>query len=193
MSDEYDDEDLPIRLDFSGVGPRKAFHLLPAGRYIAEVVDFTKDKASDEATNPGAQIIKWEFTIESTVDGETEIETRVKNPETKRMEDATIKVEGRTLFDSMVIVENSLWRLMSLLDACWFDTKGEINLRPEEVLSNRLILQIGIQAAKKDRKTRKEYRARNKIVEFFPLEEERPMSDEPAPEATEEEPAGADV
>jgi len=188
------DESEPIRINFTGVEGRKTFHLLPAGKYIAEVTDYTEDEASDEAANPGARMINWEFTIESTVGEETEIVARVKDPESKKVSDEEIKVEGRRVYDNMVMVEGSFWRIKSFLDALWFATDGEIELWPDQIVGLRLILQVGMQRGKKDRKTGREYRARNKVVDFFPLDSEKPVDDTPEPAATataEEKPAKA--
>jgi hypothetical protein len=169
----------PIRINFTGVEGRKTFHLLPAGKYIAEVTDYTEDEASDEATNPGARMINWEFTIESTVGEETAITARVKDPETKKISDEEIKVEGRRVYDNMVMVEGSFWRIKSFLDALWFATDGEIELWPDQIVGLRLVLQVGMQRGKKDRKTGREYKARNKVVDFFPLDSEKPVDDTP--------------
>jgi hypothetical protein len=186
---EYDpdidsDEDGPIRVNFAGVPEKKVFYLLPPGKYIAEITDFSKSFASDEAENSGALMINWEFTIESTDKGDTEIEgARVRNPETRQSETADLKVEGRRVFDNMVIVEGSMWRLRDLLDACWYDTSGELEVYPEVMVGNRLILELTVQPAKKDRKSGKEYKGRNRVANFLQLAEERP-ADVPAPEAT---------
>jgi hypothetical protein len=175
----------PIRINFTGVEGRKTFHLLPAGKYIAEVTDYTEDEASDEADNPGARMINWEFTIESTVGEETAIVARVKDPETKKVSEEEIKVEGRRVYDNMVMVENSFWRIKSFLDALWLATDGEIELWPDQIVGLRLVLQVGMQRAKKDRKTGREYRARNKVNDFLPLESERPVYDTPVAVSTE--------
>lgn len=185
------DESEPIRINFTGVEGRKTFHLLPAGKYVAEVTDYTEDEASDEAANPGARMINWEFTIESTVGEETEIVARVKDPETKKISDEEIKVEGRRVYDNMVMVEGSFWRIKSFLDALWFATDGEIELWPDQIVGLRLILQVGMQRGKKDRKTGREYRARNKVIDFFPLDSEKPVDDTPTVEVVSEKTAKA--
>lgn len=185
MSDYVDEQDdnAPIRVNFSDVPGKKVFYLLPPGKYIAEVTDFSKSFVSEESDNSGAPIINWEFTIESTVNGDTEIEgARVRNPDTKQAETADIKVEGRRVWDNMTIVESSFWRMRDLLDACWFDTSGELEIYPQAVVGCRLILDLTAQPAKKDRKPPyREYKGRNKINNFLPLDEERP-ADEPKPE-----------
>jgi hypothetical protein len=182
MSDEYTDSE-PIRINFTGVQGQRSFNLLPAGKYIGAVTDFTEDFASDNAANPGARMINWEFTLESTVNGDTEVTSKVKDQETKTTNEEVIKVEGRRVFDNMVIVEGSFWRIKSFLDAMWFDTEAEIELWPDEIVEDgtRLILQIGVQRAKKNRKTGEEYKARNRIVSFHPLAEEKPAQDTPSP------------
>lgn len=179
MTDDYEDE--PIRINFTGVQGQRSFHLLPSGRYIATPTDFTEDFASDTAANPGARMINWEFTIESTITGETEVMVNVKDPDTHVTSQEEIKVEGRRLFDNMVIVAGSYWRMKAFLDALWYNTDGEIELWPAEIVEEgtRLVIEVGVQRAKKDRKAQKEYKARNKIVAFHPLDEEKP-SDVPS-------------
>ena len=180
MSDDYDDNE-PIRVNFADVPGKKVFYLLPSGKYIAEVTDYTRSVVSEESDNAGADMFNWEFTIESTESGETEITARVRNPETKQAETTDIKVEGRRVYDNMVVVEASFWRMRDFLDACWYDTSGEMEIFPDEIIGNRLILEVAPQQAKKNRKTGQEYKARNRVVNFFPLDTERP-ADTPDPE-----------
>jgi len=179
------DQDEPIRIDFTGVEGRKAFFLIPNGKYIVEITDYTDEEVTgEESENKGARMINWEFTVESTEDGDEEITSRVRDPKTKRSSEETVKVKGRRVFDRMVMVEGSYWRIKAFLDACWYDTSGEIALYPDQMIGERLLVQIGQQPAKKNRKTGQEYNARNKVNDFFPLEEERPAEPEPKPEPT---------
>ena len=176
------DQDEPIRINFTGVEGRKAFFLIPNGRYIVEITDWTDEEVTGEdSENKGARMINWEFTVESTEDGEEEITSRVRDPKTKKSSEETIKVKGRRVFDRMVMVEGSYWRIKAFLDACWYNTDGEIEMYPDQMMGDRFIAQIGQQPAKKNRKTGEQYNARNKVNDFFPLEEERPI-EEPTPE-----------
>lgn len=186
MTDEYIETDEPIRINFTGVEGQRSFHLLPAGKYIAAPTDYSEGRVSDAAANAGARMINWEFTLESTIGGDIEVMTR---------EGETIKVEGRRLFDNMVIIESSYWRMKAYLDAMWYDTSGEIELWPDEIIEEgtRLVLEVGIQRAKKDRKTGETYKARNVIRAFHPLNDEKPpgepsvvAAEAPAEEATKE-------
>lgn len=175
------DDNEPIRINFTGVEGRKGFALLPSGRYIAEITDFSEDEAGDEAKNPGAKMVNWEFTLESDLEGNDTTEATIRNEDRSR-EKVEVKIDGRRVWDNMVLVEAMLPRVKEFLDAQWYDTSGEIDLYPEQMLNNRLILQVGTQRAKKDRKTGKEYNARNKVDSFHRLESERPQEEEaPAP------------
>lgn len=192
MSDEYneaddDDGDEAIHVNFAGVGPRqerKAWHPLPAGKYIAEVTDYTKSKVTGgKAENRGAPMYNWEFTLESLENGDETIVANVRDPETQERVEQEMKIPGRRVFDNMVVVQSSYWRMRDFLDACGYDTTGSINFIPSQMLGERLILELTPQREKKDRKTGDVYKARNRIVAFFPLEGEMPTHEDDQPQA----------
>lgn len=186
-----DDEDQPIRVNFTGVQGQRAFHLLPRGKYVATVTDFTKSIVADTSANAGADMINWEFTVECTYPKmETEVisKVRTQEPGTRNVHvsEEEIKVEGRRLYDNMVIIESSYWRMKSFLEAMWFDASGEMELWPTEIVESqiRMVIEVGIQKAKKNRDTGETYKERNVIRAFLPHPDEKPAQTEPEPEAT---------
>jgi hypothetical protein len=196
MTDEYiddinDDEDAPIKINFTGVEGQRSFHLLPRGKYIAAVTDYTKSTVSDGATNAGEAMINWEFTIESTYPGlETEVTAKVRNQEpgskTVKVTEEEIKVEGRRIYDNMVIIKSSYWRMKAFLEAQWFDASGEIEIFPTDIVETgvRMILDVGLQKSKKNATTGEVYRERNVIRAFHPHPDEKPVQVEAEAEAT---------
>lgn len=200
MTDEYvdetleDDEDQPIKVNFTGVAGQRAFHLLPRGKYIATVTDYTKSTVSDASDNAGAEMINWEYTVECTYPKlETEVVARVRTQEpgtrNVHVSEEVIKVEGRRLYDNMVIIESSYWRMKAFLEAMWFDASGEMDIWPAEIVEAgiRMVLEVGIQKAKKNRETGETYKERNVIRAFHPLPEEKPAQPEPTPSVAAEE------
>lgn len=143
-----------MRLDFTGVEGQKAFEPLPAGKYNVEVTDFRESKAGENAKNPGAPIVAWEFTV---TDGE---------------------YEGRKIWDNMAIIapsetsKGTLWRVKAMLEACGFEVDGEIDFDPEEVLNSNLVIRLAIQKARKNEETGEEYEPRNTVKAFFPADED---------------------
>lgn len=148
-----------MRLDFTGVEGQKAFEPLPAGKYTVEVTDFRESKAGENAKNPGAPIVAWEFTVVGDGDG------------------ASSDYEGRKIWDNMAIIppsENSkgtLWRVKAMLEACGFEVDGEIDFDPEEVLNSTLVIRLAIQKGRKNEETGEEYEPRNTVKAFFPAPE----------------------
>jgi hypothetical protein len=177
MSDDVE----PIRINFSGVEKRKPYQILPPGKYVVEITDYSEDEAGDEAKNPGAKMINWEFTVESTEDGEEFVNTRVRDPETKKSSVEEIKVAGRRVFDRMVMVEAMYPRIMEFLEACWYDTSGEMEIWPDQMVGNRLIIQTGIQRGQRDKRTNERYPDRPRVNKFIAHPEEAPMDETPAP------------
>jgi hypothetical protein len=49
------------------------------------------------------------------------------------------------------------------------------------MVGNRLILELTVQPAKKDRKSGKEYKGRNRVANFLQLQEEKPVDVQPEP------------
>lgn len=150
-----------MKIDFSGVQGQKTFEPIPPGKYIVEVADYREGVASENAKNAGAPTLSWQLNVESTANGDTELEYRGN----------TINVENRVLWENMTLVENSLWRLKAFLEACGFDVSGEIDFDPDEVLNSRLVVKVGIQPARKNKETGEEYDARNTVKSFHLLDE----------------------
>jgi hypothetical protein len=169
VTDEYD-EDQPIRINFTDVEPRKAFYLLPAGlNVIVEIEDYEEERASDSAANPGARMINWKFSIESTEDGEEEVTARVRNPEDNKPSVQTIRVVNRKLFHRMVFVEAMYQQVMEFMDACGYATDGEIAIWPNQMVGERLMIRVGVQPGKKNKETGDFYKPRNRCDKFLPV------------------------
>ena len=135
-----------MRIDFTDVQGQMAFEPIPAGKYKVTVSDYKQGEASAAAKNPGAPTISWQLTV---AEGE---------------------YEGRTIWENMTIVENSLWRLKAFLTACGFDVSGEIDFDPDEVLNSELVARVAIQKGRKNPETGEEYDPRNQVKAFFPAE-----------------------
>lgn len=151
-----------MKIDFTDVEGQKTFEPIPGGKYIMEVTGYREGTASSSAKNAGAATISWELTVESTVTGDTVVTDRAGNE---------TKVEGRKVWENMTLVEASFWRLKALLEACGFETEGEIDFDPEDVLNCRFIAKVGVDKARKNKETGDEYDARNTVRSFHELEE----------------------
>jgi hypothetical protein len=179
-----DDDDQPIHVNFSDVEPQRDFFLLPAGvNVIVEITDFEKERTSETAKNPHAPMVNWTFTVESTEDGDDYYTGRVRSPETNKTSTETIKIEGRRIFERMVFVEEMLPRVMQFMEAMGYETEGDINIYPEQLVGERLMVQVGVQPRRKNKETGEWYNARNKVNKFLPL----PDSEEDAPAPVAEE------
>lgn len=158
---------MELKIDFTGVEGQKAFEPIPSGKYIATVTDYREgvvsDKGSAKPENVGKPTVSWMLTVDSTLAGEPTVLNKRTSVETK--------VEGRTVWENMVITENSFWRLKAFLEACGFDVEGEIDFDPDEVLNSQLVIKVGISKGGKDRETGEEYDDKNVVRSFHPVEE----------------------
>lgn len=154
---------MEMKLDFTNVEGQQTFEPIPGGKYIVEVTDYRESTASDGAKNPGAATVSWQLTVESLVNGDTHLTNR---------EGKEIKVEGRTVWENMTLVENSFWRLKAFLEACGFDVSGEIDFNPDEVVGSRLVAKVAIQKGRKNPETGEEYDPRNQVKSWFSLSDE---------------------
>jgi hypothetical protein len=152
-----------MKIDFTDVEGQQTFDPIPAGKYIVEVTDYREGTAKDTAKNPGAATVSWQLTVESLSNGDTHLTNR---------EGKEIKVEGRTVWENMTLVENSFWRLKAFLAACGFDVEGEIDFNPDEVLNSRLVAKVAVQRGRKNPETGEEYDPRNQVKSWFSLDDE---------------------
>lgn len=153
---------MEMKLDFTNVEGQQTFEPIPAGKYVVEVTDYREGTASDTAKNPGAATVSWQLTVESLINGDTHLTNR---------EGKEIKVEGRTVWENMTLVENSFWRLKAFLEACGFDVSGEIDFNPDQVVGSRLVAKVAIQRGRKgDDGT--EYDPRNQVKSWHSLSDE---------------------
>lgn len=106
-------------------GVKSGFDPLPAGRYDVEVTDAEETKASQEAKNPGAPMIKIEFTV-------------INDEE----------YEGRKLWLNLVFTEKSMGPVKGNLLALGYteeemaDKKFEVNA--DELVERRAIALVKV-------------------------------------------------
>ena len=179
------EDDGSIYINFSDTPERPKFYLLPAGlKVIVEITDYDEER-SESKKNPGAKMINWTFTVESTEDGDEAVyNVRARDPETNKTELVEeLKVEGRRLFDRMVFIEEMYDRVRKFMDAMGYETEGDIRLVPSELVGERLVVTVGVQPRKKSKESGEWYKARNKVNSYHPV----PGAEEPTPEPVAEE------
>lgn len=144
------------RLNFADVEDQKEFGLLPAGRYYVEITGLQERLASDQAQNPGARILRWEFTV---VDGE---------------------YKDRKVWDNHVCVKDAMWKVKAFVQALNVDTDKltydfEDNefyldgapLDMDDYVGRGLDVKVGVRHGRKDPNTGKNYSDQNRINNFY--------------------------
>lgn len=150
------------RINFADVEDQKEFSVLPTGKYTLQISDLTEREAGDQAKNPGARILRWEFTVVNDED-----------------------YANRKVWDNQACVKDSLWKVKALLKAAGFDVSS-LGYDPEtkefdqdgepldmsDIVGETIVGSIGIRPANKDKNTGKDYPQQNRINQFYPYEED---------------------
>lgn len=144
------------RINFADVEDQKDFGILPAGRYHVEISNLTEREASEQSDNPGARILRWEFTVKS---GE---------------------YENRKMWDNQVCVKSAFWKIKALLQAAGIDTdqitydanenefyNGDDELDMDDLVGTEMDVKVGVRPARKDPTTQREYQAQNRVNNFY--------------------------
>lgn len=150
------------RINFVDVPDQKNFEPLPQGQYTAVISNLQKRQAGDNARNPGALNLRWEFEI-------------VNNEE----------YENRKVFDNQTCVENSLWKVKALLNGLNFDTSTLIyddeeqqfyfgededsleELDLDELVGSMVDIKVGVRPAGTDPNTGRAYDKQNRVNGFY--------------------------
>lgn len=148
------------RINFADVEEQKDFSVLPAGRYHVEVTGLTERAASDQSDNPGARILRWEFTV------------------------ASGEYTGRKVWDNQVCVKSAFWKIKAMLQAGKVDTNlidfdadekefyhdGSL-YDMDDLVGVEMDVKVGVRPARKDPTTNREYQAQNRVNNFYEHEE----------------------
>lgn len=150
------------RINFADVPDQKNFEPLPAGNYTATISNVQRRQAGDNARNPGALNLRWEFEI-------------VQNDE----------YDGRKVFDNQTCVSNSLWKVKALLNGLNLDTStltfddeeqefyflgddgAEEQLDLDELVGSILDIKVGVRPAGTDPNTGRAYDKQNRVNGFY--------------------------
>jgi Protein of unknown function (DUF669) len=140
---------MSLKVNFAGVPDQTKFEPVPAGIYTL-LLDNVVDSEVSQGDNAGEPMFKLTWEIQS--------------------EDEDL--QGKKVFDNLVLVQNSLWRLKAMMKAFGFeidDSEGadDIEFEFEELLGKELQARLSVSAKQKDRKTGNEYPAKNKIAKFI--------------------------
>jgi len=148
------------RYNFAEVEDQKEFEVLPAGKYHLRISDLTEREAGENAKNPGARILRWEFEVAE--DGE---------------------YESRKVWDNQALTAGSLWKPKALLSAIGVDTdsidyddedkefyQGDNVIDMTEFVGEDVVGSIGIRPANKDKNTGKDYPKQNRVNSFYAYE-----------------------
>lgn len=143
------------RLNFADVEEQKEFGLLPAGRFHVQITGLQERQASDQAKNPGARILRWEFTVQS---GE---------------------YANRKVWDNHVCVADAMWKVKAFLSALDVNTSnvsydfeenefylGDDLLDMDDFVGREIDVKVGVRHGRTDSQTGKEYAAQNRVNSF---------------------------
>lgn len=144
------------RLNFADVEEQKEFSLLPTGRYPAEITGLQERQASDQAQNPGARIMRWEFTVTGD------------------------DYPGRKVWDNHVCVKDAMWKVKAFLQALGADTDnmsydfeqnefylGDDLLDMDDYVGRSIDIRVGVRHGRKDPNTGKNYAEQNRVNAFY--------------------------
>ena len=142
-----DDE---LRINFAEVEGQKDFSPIPPSRQQVTVTDWQQGEVTGEdSINKGALKLTFELSVQGG------------------------QYEGRRIWDTFTVVQNSFWKLKAFLGACSQDVEREwsvaelLDICPD-LLGEDLEVKLGVQAARVDQRTGNEYSARNKVQAYFP-------------------------
>ena len=140
---------MSLKVNFAGVPDQKKFEPVPAGVYTLLLDNFTEGEVG-QGENEGQPMFKltWEVQSEET------------------------DLQGRKVFDNLVIVKNSLWRLKAMLKAFGYDIDDsedaeDIDFEFDELLGRELQARLSVSAQSKNKKTGDVYPPKNKIAKFI--------------------------
>lgn len=118
---------------------KKDFTPIPAGRYAFRITDGEIREAGPNAKNPGSQYINWELTVS---EGE---------------------FEGRKVWTNTALLDNSLWRLVQLMESA---DRYKEEIDTEELVGH--LTGAELVADVKVNPETAEYNASNDIRKFLP-------------------------
>jgi hypothetical protein len=144
------------RINFVDVPEQKTFEILPTGTYVSTISNLTTRYASEQAKNPGALILRWEFEV---TEGE---------------------YANRKVFDNQTCATDSMWKVKALLDAVGLDTTSlsydpdeftfyndDDAIDMDELIGETVALKVGVRPARKDPNTGKDYDKQNRVNAFY--------------------------
>lgn len=112
-----------IRVNFTDVVSTQR-EVLPAGKYIVKVTDGELKQSGENAKNPGAEYINWEFTVQQG------------------------KYEGQKAWTNTSLLPHALFSIKNLLTAVGHDTSGELDFDIDDVLGKELQIRLTVKPAK---------------------------------------------
>lgn len=124
---------------------------IPKGDYNVELVD-VREGETVGGKNPGSR--RWGLRFDVVDAGD---------------------YEGRVVWDNIVDVPGSAWRIKQVLRAAGFDVTGEFDtdeLDWEEVIGTKFLVTVGIKRGTVNRETGEKYADSNKVVKFHAIDEE---------------------
>lgn len=137
-------EDGSLRVDFTDVEGQKEFTPIPPSRQDVIVSDFDTGEVSENSKNAGAAKLSVEYTVQGG------------------------DYDGRRIWDTFIVLPQTLWKLKAFLSAVGEDVEGELDITPEDYVGRELNVKLAIQPARKDERTGNEYQARNTVKAYFP-------------------------
>ncbi len=122
------------------------FEPIPAGKYHVVITDGELKESGPNSKNPGSEYIKFELTVQ---EGE---------------------YENRKLWVNASMLPHALFTLKGLLDACGFETDGELDFEIDDVIGRECVVRVSVQPARTLPDGR-EVDAQNTVKGFYPPNE----------------------
>lgn len=150
------------RISFVDLPEQKEFGILPNGTYPVRIANLQDRYAGENAKNPGARMLRWEFEVVGSSE-----------------------YENRKVWDNQVCIPDALWKVKALLNAAGVDTStlsyddddkefyyedsdgSEQQLDMDELLGTVVEIKVGKRPARKDETTGREYPEQNKVTQFY--------------------------
>lgn len=135
-----------MRVNMSDVEVRD-FEPVPSGKYHVAVTDGELKESGENAKNPGAEYIKWEFTIQ---------------------DDA---YAGQKLWANASLLPHALFTLKGLLAAVGYDTSGEVDFEIDDVIGKELVVRVTKKGERTNPQTGETYDPSNEVKGYYKLDD----------------------
>jgi hypothetical protein len=142
---------MPLRVNMTDVEVSD-YDPVPSGKYRVAVTDGELKESGENAKNPGAEYIHWEFTIQDE------------------------EYQGRKVWANTSLLPHALFSLKGLLSATGFNTDGEIEFEIDDVINKECVVRVVRKGERTNPNTGETYDPTNEVKAYYKLDDPKAMA-----------------